>query len=66
MKYTANVKWNGDHYFCGEKVTGSKIRIEDGKVFLYDDEESYIKGVGDFTRYAWVEVEESTLVISTV
>ena len=59
--YTAKVKWHGNHYFSGEDVSGSKIKHEDDKCYLYDDEEYYEPGIGDLTRYDWVEIDESTL-----
>lgn len=59
--YKAKVKWNGDHYEAGQEVRGSKYRILNGKIELYDDEENYIMGFGDFTRYTWVEIDELTL-----
>lgn len=38
--YKAKVKYNGEHYFCGEIVRGSKIdKLKDGSTWLYDDEE---------------------------
>ena len=39
MKYIGTVKWNGDHYFAGEVVTGSRIKFEDGRMWLFDDEQ---------------------------
>ena len=37
--YKAKVKWNGNHYFAGEEVKGSKIeKREDGTTWLFDDE----------------------------
>ena len=61
--YKAKVKWNGDHYFAGEDVKGSKIeKREDGTTWLFDDEP--IQGFpfyGD-GREEWVEVDETTVV----
>lgn len=53
------VKWNGNHYHSGYPVSGSiYYEDEDGSFWIYDDEENYVPGIGDFTRYDWVEVEE--------
>ena len=36
--YKAKVKWNGNHYFAGEEVKGSKIeKREGGTTWLFDD-----------------------------
>ena len=59
--YKAKVKWNGDHYEAGQVVKGSKYRIVEGKIELYDDEDNYIMGFGDFTRHTWVEIDEFSL-----
>ena len=63
--FKAKVKWNGNHYFSGESVSGSKHRVKDGKHEIYDDEENYVAGLGDFTRNTWVEIDESTLESTT-
>lgn len=61
-KYEAKVKFSGNHYHAGETVRGSKIRqLEDGRIELYDDEENYMKGVGDLTRYEYVQVAQPTV-----
>lgn len=71
IKYKGIVKWNGNHYYSGEEVIGSKIKVEsdyatlengewkfeNGRVFLYNDEP-----IDDFpyfgeARNQWVEVE---------
>ena len=61
--YKAKVKWNGDHYFAGEEVKGSKIeKREDGTTWLFDDEpiqEFPFYGDG---REEWVEVDETTVI----
>ena len=60
--YQAQVKLNGNHYFAGQPVIGSKIETRsDGTVWLFDDEESYHDSYGDMTRNEWVEVDESTI-----
>ena len=57
--YKGIVKWHGNHYFSGNEVSGSKIEHrEDGTIWLYDDEENYISGIGGFARYEWVEIKE--------
>lgn len=61
--YEAKVKYYGNHYFAGEVVRGSKIEARNGnETWLFDDEENYILGLGDFTRYEWVEIDLETLV----
>ena len=61
--YKAKVKWNGNHYFAGEEVKGSKIeKQEDGTTWLFDDEpipEFPFYGDG---RDEWVEVDENTVI----
>ena len=60
--YQAKVKWNGNHYFAGDIVRGSKIETRNSnETWLFDDEENYIMGLGDFTRYDWVEIDIETL-----
>lgn len=60
--YKAIVKWNGNHYFAGQEVRGSKIRTnEDGTVELFDDEP-----IEEFPYYGssndtWVEVDKNTI-----
>ena len=61
-KYKANVLYNGNHYHSGEVVIGSKIKNRLFKTYLFDDEENYVNGVGDFTRNEWVEINPETLV----
>lgn len=58
MKYKGKVKYNGNHYYAGDTVIGSQLKIEDGITYIFDDDEVYVKGLGDFTRYEWVEVTE--------
>ena len=63
MLYTAKVKWNGNHCYAGDEVTGSKLeKRSDGTTWLFDDEpipEFPFYGEG---RNEWVEVDESTVV----
>lgn len=61
VKFTAKVKSYGNHYFPEQVVSGSLVKQVNGRWFLFDDEENYVKGLGDLTRYEWVEVEESTM-----
>ena len=61
MKFTGKVKYNGNHYFEDEIVCGTIIKIEDGKLLLFDNEKNYITGLGDFTREEWVEIKLETL-----
>lgn len=45
--YKANVKYNGNHYFSGDEVKGSKIeKRADGSLWLFDDE-----SIQDFPFY---------------
>lgn len=60
IKFRAKVKYNGDHYESGQWVKGS-YAFFDGMHQIYDDEEYYIAGMGDHTRYTWVEIDEITL-----
>ena len=62
MVYSGIVKWHGNHYYAGDKVIGTKIEWRGDELWLFDDEETYISGIGDFTRYEWVEIEPSSLV----
>ena len=61
--YKAKVKWNGNHYFSGEEVKGSKLeKREDGTTWLFDDE-----SIPEFPFYGdgrdeWVEVDENTVI----
>ena len=61
--YTAKVKWNGNHYYAGDEVKGSKLeKRADGTTWLFDDEpipEFPFYGNG---RDEWVEVDENTVV----
>lgn len=62
MKYTAKVLFNGNHYYAGDEVSGSKVKFNpDGSAWLYDDEDNYVYGLGDFTRYEWVKIDKETL-----
>ena len=59
-KYEAKVKWNGNHYFAGETVRGSDIKVEDDGTYLFDDEES-----NEFPfvpRNEWVLIDSNTLI----
>lgn len=60
IKFRAKVKWNGNHYEAGQWVYGYYAYF-DGMHQIYDCEENYVTGVGDLTRYEWVEVDENTL-----
>ena len=60
-QYKGIVKWNGNHYYSGDEVKGSKIEWRGDELWLFDDEENYIKGIGDFTRYDWVEIKPESL-----
>lgn len=63
MKYTALVKWNGNHYFSGDEVSGSKIETRpDETVWLWDDDDTDY----GFPYYGepenqWVEIDPETL-----
>mgnify|MGYP006973285755 CR=1 FL=1 len=60
--YKGVVKWNGRHYLAGQIVFGSLMnKEENGSVYIYDNKQNYVDGIGDFTRYEWVEVEQETL-----
>lgn len=60
--YKAKVKYNGEHYFCGEIVRGSKIdKLKDGSTWLYDDEEIDCWPYYGEARNVWVQIDESTL-----
>lgn len=60
IKFRAKVKWNGNHYEAGQWVYGY-YAFFDGMHQVYDCAENYVSGLGDFTRYEWVEIDESTL-----
>lgn len=55
-KYKGIVRYNGNHYFAGEEVKGSKIMVEDGRLYLFDDEP--VEFLGTITADEWVEVSE--------
>ena len=55
------VKYNGNHYHAGQIVMGSHFVRNKGSIYLFDDNLNYVDGVGDLTRYEYVEVS----VIST-
>lgn len=59
--FKAKVKWNGNHYFSGEEVKGSKVEMRGKEVWLYDDEE--VKEFPCFwvSREEWVEIDGTTL-----
>lgn len=59
--YSGIVKWNGDHYFSGDEVRGSKIEWRGSELWLYDDDDYYVVGIGDLTRYEWVEISPESL-----
>ncbi|MFW5799638.1 MAG: hypothetical protein ACOCV8_02385 [Spirochaetota bacterium] len=62
MQFGAVVKWNGDHYFSGDPVYGSKLEIrEDDTVWLYDDEEP--NEIPFAARNTWVEVDPHSIMV---
>lgn len=61
--YKAKVMWNGNHYFAGETVRGSKVRRTDTGWELFDDEEPELfdengepNNFPYVSRDEWVEV----------
>lgn len=66
FRFKAKVKWNGNHYTAGEDVIGSSINYDKEKYWLFDDQESYISGLGDVTRREWVEVDPDSIEIIDV
>lgn len=63
--YKAKVKYNGEHYFCGEIVRGSKIdKLKDGSTWLYDDEE--IDWVDKDQDKFEISYEDSTNVLASI
>lgn len=61
IKFRAKVKYNGNHYFAGEWVFGHYHKNENGEHLIFDNKENYIANIGDFTAYADVEIDETTL-----
>ena len=63
MKYVAKVKYNGNHYFAGEEVIGTKIeKRQDNTTWLFDDEPiSEVFPFYGMARNEWVEIDETTL-----
>ncbi len=65
MKYQAKVKYNGNHYYAGQLVKGSKVKqFEDESFCLLDDEpidDAPFYGEG---RNEWVEIDIDTLIES--
>ena len=60
MRYQAKVKYNGNHYYAGELVKGSKVKqFEDETYCLLDDAPFYGEG-----RNEWVEIDIDTLIES--
>ncbi len=59
--FRAKVKYNGNHYFAGEWVFGHYHQNKNGEHLIFDNEENYIANIGDFTAYADVEIDETTL-----
>ena len=58
------VKWNGNHYFSGDEVKGSKIKQEeDGTWWLFDDEEYSLFG-HTLCNYCWVEIKDDWEIIT--
>lgn len=69
-KYSAKVRWSGNHYHYDDIVIGSKVKTkEDGTVWLYNDEETIYQFTGkndrpvSFSecREVWVEVQPETV-----
>ena len=63
MEYSfkGTIEFYGNHYFPGQVIYGTKIKVEDGHVFIFDDEENYVPGLGDLTRHEWAEVDKNTV-----
>lgn len=61
IKFRAKVKYNGNHYFAGEWVFGHYHQNENGEHLIFDNKENYIENIGDFTAYADVEIDKTTL-----
>lgn len=59
IKYKGYVRYSGNHYYWKDVVYGSKIKFENNKTFIFDDE-SYIIRFSEFSfeeeRYEWVQV----------
>ena len=62
-RFTALVKWNGNHYSSGERVIGSKIEIRENEYWLYDDEPMEDFPFYGSSRKQWVEVRGNTIAI---
>lgn len=60
IRFRAKVKYNGNHYDAGQWVVGYYAYF-DGHHQIYDCEENYVDGIGDFTRYQWVEIDVTNL-----
>ncbi len=66
MIFRAKVKYNGNHYFAGQEVSGSTLerRYIPNKgwtYWIYDDEPIEVFPYYGEGRYEWVEVDEATL-----
>lgn len=61
IKFRAKVKYNGNHYFEGEWVKGHYHQNTGGRYYIFDNDNNYMKNIGDFTRYEDVEIDENTL-----
>ena len=67
MIFIAKVKYNGNHYFAGQEVRGSKVerRYTSNKgwtCWLFDDEPIEPFPFYGEGRNEWVEIDESTLI----
>ena len=67
MLFEAKVKYNGNHYFAGQIVRGSKLerRYNPNKgwtYWIFDDEPIEPFPFYGEGRDEWVEVEESSLI----
>jgi uncharacterized phage protein (TIGR01671 family) len=61
IKFRAQVKWNGNHYFSGDWETGFYVEKSDGKHYIYD---TGTDNVGN-AIYDFVEIDIKTLGQST-
>lgn len=67
MLFEAKVKYNGDHYFAGQVVRGSKVerRYNPNKgwtYWLFDDEPIEAFPYYGEGRDEWVEINENSLI----
>jgi hypothetical protein len=66
IEFRGKVKYNGNHYACGEWVYGYVYKDKNGKTYIYDTEDiSMYLGNGHYghpgARYEWVEIDPKTL-----